>query len=85
MTTNLSLGGAKISSEKQFPPGKKLDLIIILGKTALECKGYVIYSHINEPNLPTYHSGLKFSELSLNGRQVLRNHLSSISPTQNYI
>ena len=80
MTTNLSLGGAKISSEKQFPPGKKLDLIIILGKTALECKGYVIYSHINEPNLPTYHSGLKFSELSLNGRQVLRNHLSSISP-----
>jgi diguanylate cyclase (GGDEF)-like protein len=80
MTINLSLGGAKIFSEKQFPPGKKLDIIAILGKTALECKGYVVYSYKNEPNLPSYHSGLKFSELSLNGRQVLRDHLSSISP-----
>ncbi len=82
MTINLSLGGAKISSENPFPPGKKLDIILILGKTALECKGYVIYSHKNEPNLPTYHSGLKFSELSLNGRQILRNQLSYISPPQ---
>ncbi len=82
VTINLSLGGAKIFSEKQFPPGKKLDIIAILGKTALECKGYVVYSKKKEPNLPSYHSGLKFSELSLNGRQVLRDYLSSISPTQ---
>jgi len=85
MTINLSLGGAKIFSEKQFPPGKKLDIITILGKIALECKGYVVYSHMNKENLPFYHSGLKFSELSLNGRQVLRDHLSSISLTQNHI
>jgi len=82
MTINLSLGGAKISSEKQFPPGKKLDIIVILGKTALECKGYVIYSHKKETDLPSFNSGLKFSELSLNSRQVLRDHLSPISPTQ---
>jgi len=82
MTINLSLGGAKISSEKQFPPGKKLDIIVILGKTALECKGYVIYSHKRETDLLSFHSGLKFSELSLNSRQVLRDHLSPISPTQ---
>jgi diguanylate cyclase (GGDEF)-like protein len=82
MTINLSLGGAKISSEKQFPSSKKLDIIVILGKTALECKGYVIYSHKSETDLPSYHSGLKFSELSLNSRQILRDHLSSISPTQ---
>jgi len=78
-TINLSLGGAKISSESKLPNDKVYELIIILGNKACQCKGDVVYSEKPNNNHSYYHSGLKFRELSIKGRIMLEDYFSSLS------
>jgi diguanylate cyclase (GGDEF)-like protein len=77
-TINLGLGGLKISTMNELPKFQTYDLILLLGNKACQCRGHVVYSEKDEGNLPFYHSGLKFGDLSLTDRQILDEYFSSI-------
>ncbi len=78
-TINLSLNGAKISSELKLPKDKTYEIIIILGNKACQCKGNVVYSEKLNTSLPYYHSGLKFRELPLKDRIIFEDYFNSIN------
>ncbi len=78
-TINLSLSGAKISSESKLPQDKSYEIIIILGNKACQCKGDVVYSEKLNTSLPYYHSGLKFRELPLKDRIIFEDYFNSIN------
>jgi len=75
-TINLSLGGAKISSESKLPLAQTLDLILILGSKACQLKGDVIYSEKEKGEILSYYSGLKFRDLSFENRKVLEDYFT---------
>jgi diguanylate cyclase (GGDEF)-like protein len=77
-TINLSLGGAKISSDLKLPSAQTLDLILILGSKARQLKGEVIYSEKAKGEFLRYHSGLKFVDLSFEDRKVLEDYFASL-------
>lgn len=77
-TINLSLGGAKISSELKLPLAQALDLILILGNKACLLKGDVVYSEKEEGEFLRYYSGLKFRDLSYEDRKVLEDYFASL-------
>ncbi len=77
-TINLSLGGAKILSERPLPPSRTVDVILILGKKAHPLKGEVVYSEKAAPEAGTFYTGLKFKELSGDDFQVLENYFKEI-------
>jgi diguanylate cyclase (GGDEF)-like protein len=77
-TINLSLGGVKIGTVDELPKFQTYDLILLLGNKACQCRGHVVYSEKETGNLPFYHSGLKFGDLSLTDRQILDEYFSSI-------
>jgi diguanylate cyclase (GGDEF)-like protein len=76
-TINLSLGGAKIGTVDKLPQFQTYDLILLLGNKAFQCRGHVVYSEKETGNLPFYHSGLKFGDLSLTDRQILDDYFST--------
>ncbi len=76
-TINLSLGGAKIGTADKLPQFQTYDLILLLGNKAFQCRGHVVYSEKETGNLPFYHSGLKFGDLSLTDRQILDDYFAS--------
>lgn len=78
-TINLSLGGAKISTNARLDPDESFDLILVLGDKACQCKGEVRYSEKANGNFPCYYSGIKFRELSLGNRQALENYFTNLS------
>lgn len=75
-TINLSLGGAKISSESKLPLAQTLDLILILGSKACQLKGDVIYSEKEKGEILSHYSGLKFRDLSFENRKVLEDYFT---------
>jgi diguanylate cyclase (GGDEF)-like protein len=77
-TINLSLGGVKIGTVDELAKFQTFDLIILLGNKACQCRGHVVYSEKEMGNLPFYHSGLKFGDLSLTDRQILDEYFGSI-------
>jgi diguanylate cyclase (GGDEF)-like protein len=77
-TINLSLGGAKIPSETEFPPAQTLDLILILGNKASQFKGDVIYSEKGSGDVSHYYTGLRFRDLSLTDRKNLEDYFYSL-------
>ncbi|MFP4083113.1 MAG: diguanylate cyclase [Candidatus Aminicenantes bacterium] len=77
-TINLSLGGAKISSDAKLPISEIFDLILILGSKACQLKGEVVYSQKEEGEFFRYHSGLKFKELSSEDREILEDYFASL-------
>jgi len=78
-TVNLSLVGAKISSESRLSPEKTLDLIIVLKNKACHFKGNVVYSEKVGENLSLYYSGLKFLDISSENKTILEDYFSSLS------
>ncbi len=78
-TVNLSLVGAKISSESRLSPDKTLDLIIVLKNKACHFKGNVVYSEKVGENLSLYYSGLKFLDISQENKTIFEDYFSSLS------
>jgi len=78
-TINLSLGGAKISTEKPLTRQENIDIILILGNKACQCSAQVVYSEKESGNLPYYHSGLKFGDMSIPERKVLEDYFMAFS------
>ncbi len=77
-TINLSLGGAKVLSERPLPASRTMDVILILGKKAHPLKGEVVYSEKASPDAGTFYTGLKFKELSGDDFQVLENYFQEV-------
>lgn len=77
-TINLSLEGAKISSDLKLPLQQTLDIILILGSKAHQLKGDVVYSKRAEGVLNQYCTGLKFRDLSYEGRKALEDYFASL-------
>ena len=75
-TINISLEGAKISSDLKLPLAQILDLILILGNKACKLKGEVIYSEKARGEFLRYHSGLKFKDLSFEDRKILEDYFA---------
>jgi len=78
-TINLSTGGLKISTPSRLPAEEILELILVLGNKACQCRGKVVYSEKNNPNLPYYHSGLKFTDLTLKDRSAMEEYFTSLT------
>jgi diguanylate cyclase (GGDEF)-like protein len=78
-TINLSLVGAKISSESKLSPDKPLDLIIILKNKACHFKGDVVYSERVGDDFSLYYSGLKFLDFSPENKTILEDYFSTLS------
>ncbi len=77
-TINLSLGGAKIPSEKELPLEKTIDLILILGNKASQFKGDVIYSERGGAESSAFYTGLKFKDISLEDKRNLEDYFFSL-------
>jgi len=77
-TINLSLGGAKISSDIKLPLQQTLDIILILENKAHQLKGDVVYSKRAAGLSSQYCTGLKFKDLSFEGRKALEDYFASL-------
>jgi diguanylate cyclase (GGDEF)-like protein len=73
-TINLSLGGAKILSEKALPASGSVEVILILGKKARPLLSEVVYSEKVSPDSSAYYTGLKFKELTPDDFQILEGY-----------
>jgi diguanylate cyclase (GGDEF)-like protein len=78
-TVNLSLGGARISSDTKLPQAGTLDLFLILENKATPFKGDVVYSQKSRPEAVHYHSGIQFREIGAAERQALENYLAAFA------
>jgi len=77
-TINLSLGGAKILSDKPLPALRQLEVILILGKKARTFLSEVVYSERTTPDSSTFYTGLQFKELNAEDFQVLEGYFQEI-------
>jgi hypothetical protein len=73
---DLSLGGARISSDARLPIGRLLEMMIILGHRANPFRADVVYSEKPSPQSVMYHSGLRFRDLTPTDRQILQEYFS---------
>ncbi len=70
-TVDLSLGGARLSTESAFPLAKTLDIFLLLGSMAAPLKGDVVYCQKTGVNSAYFYTGLRFRDLSLADRKLL--------------
>lgn len=77
-TINLSLGGAKILSEKPLPATKPLEIVLILGKKARPLQSEVVYSEKVGTDSPNFYAGLKFKDLTSEDFQALESYFQEI-------
>jgi len=77
-TIDLSLGGVKISSRKQLPQDKVLDLFLILGIQASPLRGMVVYSQKATTASLFYFSGLKFHNLTAADIEILGGYFATL-------
>jgi hypothetical protein len=75
-TVNLSLGGAKIISDRRFALAKPLEFLLILGDTASSFRSSVVYSEKANGSSQNYHTGLKFRDLSFEERRSLEDYFT---------
>lgn len=79
-TINISSGGAKISCNIPLSSRDYLDVILILGNKACQCKAKVIYTEKGEGLMFTnYISGIEFDELTFKDRLFLQEYFNSLS------
>jgi diguanylate cyclase (GGDEF)-like protein len=76
-TVDLSLGGARISSETPFPLAKVLDLFFVLGSQACPVRGEVVYCR-KAASSAFFYTGLKFRELSAGDLRLLETFFLSL-------
>ena len=77
-TVDLSMGGAKISSDAAFPLAKALDLFLILGSRANPFHGEVVYCQEASPHSSFFYTGLKFREISPSDKKLLESYFLSL-------
>ena len=77
-TVDLSIGGAKISSDMAFPLTKALDLFLILGSRANPFRGEVVYCQKASPHSSFFYTGLKFREVSPSDKKLLESYFLSL-------
>jgi len=77
-TINLSLGGAKILSEKPLPASRPLEVILILGKKAKPIQSEVVYSEKASPDSSSFYTGLKFKGLTAEDFEALEGFFQEI-------
>jgi len=82
-TINLSLGGARIISESEFPVTQNLELILILGKKATHFKGEVVYAGLSPDESSQFHIGIKFKDTSFSDMKILQDFFKSMADHQN--
>ena len=78
-TINLSLGGAKIPTKTPLNSSQTVDLILILGDTACQIKGNVVYTTQVNGHDPKFHSGLKFKNVTPRDMEKIEKYFTSIS------
>jgi len=78
-TINLSLGGAKIPTDVPLKLFHNMDLILVLGDKACHMKGNAVYSSQVEGKETNYHTGLKFSDVSMKDKVKIEEYFSSLS------
>jgi len=84
-TVDLSLGGARISSEARIPADKTLDLMLILGNKASPFQADVVYSEKASPQSAFFHTGLRFRDLAPDDRQILQDYFMAMGKTESPI
>jgi diguanylate cyclase (GGDEF)-like protein len=77
-TVDLSLGGAKISSDTAFPLAQTVDLFIVLGNRANPFRGEVIYCQKASPHSAFFYTGLKFRDASSADKKLLESYFLSL-------
>ena len=82
-TVNLSMGGAKISTDSKFDPHQDLDLTLILGNKVCQIKGTIVYSSIAEKARSGYHAGIMFRDVSTRDKKILQDYFASLHPREN--
>jgi len=75
-TINLSLGGAKIISDRRFSLARPLEFLLILGDKASSFRSNVVYSERANGNSSNYYTGLKFRDLSFEERRSLEDYFT---------
>jgi len=78
-TIDLSLGGAKLSSQTAFPLSRSLEMFLVLGSQAQRISGDVVYSQKASAESSYFYSGVKFRELSMDAQLILEDYFQGLS------
>lgn len=77
-TINVSVGGVKFLTDEFLTPEQMLNMTLILGNQALDCKGHVVYTEKGIYGPAAYYSGVKFAELSDTCQTKLEKYVSTL-------
>ncbi len=77
-TVDLSLGGARISSETKFALSRVLDLFLVLGSQAATIQAEVVYSQKATPQAAFFYTGLRFRDLTAADHRLLEGYFLSL-------
>lgn len=78
-TIDLSLGGAKLSSQTAFPLARPLEMFLVLGNQAHRVAGEVVYSQKVSAESPYFYSGIKFRELRDEDRRIFEDYFEGLA------
>lgn len=81
-TVDMSLGGARLSSESRLAPERILDLMIILGRKASPFRADVVYSEKASAQSVFFHTGLRFRDLSVNDKEILQEYFVNLEKNE---
>jgi diguanylate cyclase (GGDEF)-like protein len=81
-TVDMSLGGARISTESRLARDRVLELMIILGQKASPFRADVVYSEQASTQSAFFHTGLRFRDLSGPDKEVLREYFASLKRSE---
>lgn len=76
---DLSLGGAKLSSQTAFPLDRPLEMFLVLGNKAQRVAGDVVYSQKVSAESSYFYSGVKFRDLSDEDRRVFEDYFKGLA------
>jgi diguanylate cyclase (GGDEF)-like protein len=79
-TIDVSFGGAKITSPVAIPSDRPLEMFLVLGSRAQPLLGDIIYTRQASPGSPYFHSGIRFRDLTLEGRSAFEDYFRSLAP-----
>jgi diguanylate cyclase (GGDEF)-like protein len=84
-TVDLSLGGARISTDACLQVGRHLEIMIILGSRANPFLADIVYSEPPSPQSSLFHSGLRFCDPTPADRQVLQDYFLELEKKESPI
>lgn len=77
-TIDLSLGGAKISTDTPFPLARRVDLFLVLGAKANPFQGDVVFCQKASPSSAFFYTGFRFREMTAADRKILEAYFLSL-------